>query len=381
MSLTVQVGTHSNWVGSHYWSALERRSDKSDVAHNYNECAHGNLTPRLFVVESPDEVGGGFGEEPESPSPGGEFDVQVIERESGDTGIHPFRQALLMGQEPVSLNYDSLGYWTDFWELRSLPSHMELSRAVGRDKYWFETKRDQDWDETSLRRLVEETDEAITTLQLLASMQDVSGGLSCSLFEYLRTSYPKSKCFSLVSPLPAMHHFGHDHSIPAVVNLAQFTMSLLSDDTNCLIVAPPHRESDSSRIVNSGTEAVWLDSLRLLSCEVNSIECIYLSIDGVSLYSPPHASGYGSITPRSRESGFVKNVGNPVHVTPQSDVAAGTYSESCIVPVLENAIPVVRRFVRDFKQVYAEYCEEGDFVETVEFLSDRLSHLKPQTDD
>lgn len=381
MSLTVQVGTHPNWVGSHYWSALERRSDKSDVANHYNESAHGNLTPRLFVVESPDEVGGGFMEEPESLSAGGEFDVQVIERESGDTEIHPFRQALLMGQDPVSPNFDSFGYWTDFWELRSLPSHMELSKAVGRDKYWFETKRNQEWDETSLRRLVEETDEAVNTLQLLASMQDVSGGMSCSLFEYLGTCYPKSKCLCLVSPIPAMDHFGHDHSIPSVVNFAQFTMSLLSDDTNCLIVAPPHRESDSSRIVNSATEAVWLDSVRILSGEVNSIECMYLSIDGVSLYSPPHASGYGSITPRPRESGFVKNAGNPVHVTPQSDVAAGTHSEFCIVPGLENAIPVLKRFVRDFKPVYAEYCEEADFAETVEFLSERISHLKPQTDD
>ena len=390
-TFTVQVGSEANWVGSHYWSALEHHSEMSqrEADSLYNETSRGEYNPRTFIVDTVES----FGPSPveEAPAEQGEgFSVTRIEMEA-PVEVHPFRKAVLMGAPAPAVDYSSFNYWTDFWEPPALPVHRLIlpqaeTPTEHHNRYWFEGKRlsTESLDDTDVRKLIEETDASVDLVRTLATMNNGLSSYAIHLTDYLRTAYPKSTSLALMSSLPDPEHLSHDHAIPYLINLCEFVVSRNSED-RCLYIVPPHRTEP--RIETSAAEAVWLDcvSRRPLGLMDDfRVESPYLSVDGHSLFSPTYPSGHGTIDPKSRENPFKKNYANPLPITVKSDVIAGTYAPLSLLPVLEAGVSVLTRFAREFRAVYEPYndrIEKDDLAETIEGVRAMVNDLRGQIEE
>ncbi len=363
-TITVQVGSHANWVGAHYWSSLEHKSQWSseDISQDYNETASGESAPRLFLVDTSESIG---------PLPI-EISEESIETAEGFKLVQVKRES-----EPKG--------WSDIWEAKQFPAHkflVPLCEAPNdtTNRFWFEMQEmasTEKLDDTDLRKLVEQTDCAIDVVKLVSSIHDGLSAYSLSGSEYLQSAYPKSSVLNLTSSIPSVDHFQHDHAIPCVVNWIT-TIWNLSDIERCLVVTPNHR--DSSRLARTGEEAVWLNSVssRLSEMTSNSLESPFMSVDGRTVFSPPHASGVGSLNPTPREELFINNA-NPFRENMSADATllAGTVGPVSLLPCLEQAGCLLRRFVRDFKQVWQPFAmEQADFEEIEEFVRTRVEDLR-----
>lgn len=385
--LTVQTGKHANWVGSHYWSALEHKPEwtSRETREQYNESVHGSIVPRLFVIDSADSIGP-FSVElpPEQPLGESAFELRRVEPEP--VHVHPLRQSVLLGQSTdVAFDSNSFRSWTDFWEPVSLPEHklvVSLSEAPSETshRFWFEYAdlSPESLDESDLRRLIEETDNSVDIVRAVSSIGNglVSHGLSVT--DYLGSAYPKASFLTLTSPLPSMDHFQHDHAIPSVLNLANliFTESI-RDKT--LIVVPPHRDLDL--ITASAEEAVWLDSISFKPVASTVLEAPYLTIDGRTVF-PVTDGSYGSHLPQARAQPVYKNRGSPLQLLANSDVITGTMAPKSLLPVLQATVPLLRRFERDFKAAWEPHdLEKDDLVAIGEHLEGLINDLKPECEE
>ena len=385
-SLTLQTGKHANWVGAHYWSALEHKPEWSteETRALYNETVHGVLNPRLFVIDSADSIGPISIELPAEDTSSTEFPVQRIEPEQHP--VHPLRQSVLLGQSSdVAFPTSSFHSWTDFWEPVALPDHklvVPLSEAPSETshRFWFEYPEltPELIDETALRRLIEETDESV---DLIRSISTISNGLvanALGITDYLSTAYPKSAFLTLTSAVPHLQHFQHDHALPGVVNLANliFTESIRDRTT---IVVPPHRDLDL--LTTSAQEALWLDSLVFKPTQSTVVEAPYLSVDGAHVF-PGTDSGYGSSAPCRRQQPAYKNRASPIAISNSSDIIAGTFASSSLGPVLEATIPLLRRFERDFKAAWEPFdVEKDDLDAIVDHLESLVSETRPPSEE
>jgi hypothetical protein len=135
-TLTVQSGTYSNWVGSHYWSALchDSHMPESEYSNYYNESRGGVLTPRLFWIDAADSIGTIHA----SPEPELDDTGESPVTSSHETPVHVIHQDDVSEQDNGTARY-----WTDFFELPQLPPNRlivptALKPTESRFKYWFE---------------------------------------------------------------------------------------------------------------------------------------------------------------------------------------------------------------------------------------------------
>ena len=369
-TLTVQVGSHANWVGAHYWSSLERKSNwtAQETANEYNETSAGVLVPRMFCVDTSESIGPMPVEVPEEEASTQEgFEVVKVERQAKRSSV------------------GGIKYWSDFWDLPNLPNHKFIlpsseTPTETSNRFWFECQRIasvESLDETDIRKLIEETDSSIDVIRVLSSLHDGVSAFSLTTAEYLNTAYPKSSLLSLTSSLPSIEHFQHDHAMPCVVNWVSQSWSL-ADLDRALIVTPNHR--DESKLTCTAEEAFWLNSVSLSRREISDfkIETPYLSLDGRHIFNPPHLAGHGSWIPQSRSELFI-NSANPLSssVTSQTSVLAGTTAEASLLPYFEQSEKLLKRFLRDCKAVWQPYLlEQGDWEEMVDFLKIRVADIR-----
>ena len=365
-TLTVQTGSHANWVGAHYWSSLEYKASWSpeEIAFEYNETSAGSFVPRLFVVDTADSIG---------PLP--------IEKPDNTTSTCEGFNIVQVERPQLAENHG----WSSIWELRSLPNDRQLvpmsevpSNTTNR--FWFEMEdmaSIDKLDETNLRKLVEETDASVDVIRSLSSLHDGIAAYSISSTDYLMSAYPKSSIFGLTSSLPSTEHFQHDHCIPSVLNWVALAWSFRDVDYS-LLVTPNNREM--SKLESTGQEAFWLGSISplLRSISGNSIESPFLSIDGRTVFSPPSAGEHGLWKASPRNEVYVNN-SNPIAqlLNPGATVMAGTVGPVSLLPCYEQAEAVLRRFGRDFKAVWEPFSmEQSDLDEMAEFIRQRIRNLQ-----
>jgi hypothetical protein len=371
-STSIQVGTYSNWVGSHYWSATENLADlpSATIRSLYNETPHGEFRPRLFVVDSKESIGPYPTISAEEPK--GQFTVHRIDQQ--EVGKHPLRESILYGTTLGPVDFASFNYWTDFWENPRLPEfslYSSESRNETQNKFWFEAKS-IDWDETAIRRLIEATDDPIDEVRMMSDINTTFLSDSTSLMEYMRNCYSKSDLLILTSPIPHSDHMKHDHSIPSLVNLIRLN-SFLDDIERSAIFLPRH-QNDKLRIETTGELAVWYDSVcrRDQVSFGNQIETPYMTIDSHSFYAPLSPGEYGSLTPLVRTSPFFRNFANPTRVSQSSEIVCGSYGEATLVPFYQSIKEVGERFIREFKTVYHQYTETAELEAQIESLNNKI---------
>jgi hypothetical protein len=375
-TLTVQVGSHANWVGAHYWSSLERKSQWSPTESglDYNETAHGRFEPRLFCVDTTDSIGPMSVELPEEePSTQEGFEVVKVER------------------APTDRSSTQIDYWSDFWDLPNLPSHRFIlptsdTPTETRNRFWFECESIASvecLDETELRKLVEQTDSSMDVIRTLSSLHDGVSAFSKSTADYLMTAYPKSSLLSLTSQLPLLGHFQHDHAVPCVVNWIS-QLASYQDFDRALIVTPNHREY--SKLERSGEEGFWLNSVSQSRREISDfrIESPILSIDGKQIFTAPILNeNIGSWTPQAKTEFYINNA-NPLSgtVNAKSSVLAGTVSENSLLPYFENSVGVLKKFLREGKAVWQPFAlEQADWEEMGDFLKLRIADIRGNLDE
>ena len=371
-NLSVQAGEHANWVGAHYWSALEHKSDwdAETTSLLYNEHANGDLHPRTFVIDSIDSIRPLPAESSaENLSTTHGFELKRVEIESED---------LIHGH-----------YWTDIWELGTLPPNrlvipVEATPSESSNRFWFESRKISavdSFDESGLRNLIEETDSSIDTLRVLATLDDGLSGYSLSSSEYLQMAYPKASLLLLTSPLPHSTEFRMEHSIPTVLNWMSHIF-YLTDSDSCLMVSPDNR--DLSRLASTGEEAFWLDTIspsRVVARDGLSVEMPFLSINGRSVFSPDHAAKEGSLAYHARNDSIYINNANPIRKSLYADssIVAGTLAEPSLIPRMEGAINVMHRFIKEFKPVWEQFdVEQADLYEMNEVIRVRIGDMCDQ---
>jgi len=381
-TLTIQSGNYANWVGSHYWSALQHDTDmpESEYDIHYNESRSGVLKPRLMFIDYTDNLGS---VPVDADEPLTEQIVERIDQDMTAPGIHPLRQSIIDGQPNVSglINPESFNYWTDFFELPSIPSeHLLLPTGLkptnSQFKYWFQYDRfsADKIDESPLRLVVEETDLSVHSIRLLSDIDSSISEYSISISEYLKSCYPKSESLIPVSGLP--RECMHDDAIPSLVNLAFFInneTAINEGERNSLFTLFTQRDS---LLTDSALEAVWLDSISIRSTTSNPvmIETPYLSIRGHQHYPLPHGSG-GLLNPTKRQYPFHPNIGNPCIRELQPDIVAGTNSQSSTNPILKCMQHAISRFERDFRAVWepcSDRIEKDDWMDIKETITSIL---------
>ena len=375
-SFTLQVGTHSNWVGSHYWSALEHQHDMSpeNIAELYNETNHGVFRPRLFLVDTVDALGPSPTIDRHVESPEGftvtRVDQSDLSSESAPS-LHPFRESIIAGNEIHDMDYQSFNYWTDYWENPILPEYKKLIPA--QNTFWYES-RETDYDETCLRQLIEATDSSIGILRMIASSNTSMARDSASLIDYMTNCYSKTNILILGQNAVSIDHHP-DQVHVATINSIHLMTELISNYNDWQMCIAP--EKSSNLIEQSGVESIWFDSFSPISFD-NRIEPCYLSIDsevilGGSIGSIPHRLAdvdqkLHSIPPR--KGPYTCNLANPTNITLQSQIRAGTGSESDLVPLLRESIPIIKRFMRESKNIETEIFSEE--IEIINALINRL---------
>lgn len=361
-TLTVQVGSYSNWVGAHYWSALEHRKewDPTSSSALYIETGHGKYIPRTFVVDSSESLGDMPVEIPsESVSTAEGFEVVKVE-----TSV-------------PTLQRSTPSYWTDIWEPSELPRHKLIvaqseAPSESTNMYWFETRSDIDsLDDSDLRKLIEETDSGMDVVRILGSLRDGLSSYSISSAEYLANAYPKSTCLLLTSP-----HCQHSHAMPTVINWLG-TVSALSDLDRCLLVSPLGKESTSE-------EALWLDSVSPWRSDMEvsglCIESPFMSIDGKILLGG--VGPRGTFSHVTRKEPLYLGKYTQVHASPSSMVIGGTIGEQCMLPLYIESQKVLSKFIRDFKAVWQPYdVEAADWEDIMEVVKNREKRLVDNLDE
>ena len=363
MSFTCQVGTYSNWVGSHYWSALNHRSNISDedVVSLYNENSQGEFYPRTFLVDSPDSFGSIDMEEVDEPN-----DVEIHEFRQEPIHVpHPLRLALKKGLVPdLTLPWN---FWTDLWELDKLPSSYVLPRKFvateNSNKFWFEVPEihSDDIDEMPIRKLVEETDISINQIRLLADPTTSMTEHAVSLGDYLGNS-----CFAKSSSL-ILTGSEDQQSLCSQINLA-YLIHTNSDNSKCKVI---FFSSTSAPIRDSAIEAVWLDTC-CSDPQLNEFNVFSpsLSIDDHSFFGNMENTVYMT---NPHATHYVKNFGNPLPIRFDSKIIGGRKLMNSLF--FKNLKSHVESFRKNFKGIYHQFSdriEEEDFQEIIETLSSKI---------
>lgn len=374
-TLSVQVGSYANWVGAHYWSALEHKTDWDGETATllYNEQANGAFAPRTFVVDSIESI-------------------RPLAVESTADKISTAEGFELKRIAIDSANIAQGHNWSDIWELDFLPHNRLLvpaseSPSESTNRFWFESRKftavDM-FDESGLRNLIEETDSAIATLRVLASLHDGLSGYSLNSVEYLQMAYPKASLLVLTSPLPQSADMMREESIPTVLNWMSHVCQLAETDS-CLMVSPERR--DIPRLASTGQEALWLDTIspsRAVARDSLSLELPYLSINDHSLFTHDQAARSGSLVNQKREGKVYINNANPIceSLNTNSTIVAGTLSELSLLPRMEKATHVMNRFVKDYKPVWEQFdVEQADLYEMTEVVRTRIGEMRDQLEE
>jgi hypothetical protein len=349
--LTVQVGTQSNWVGSHYWSSLYRSAWSDDeVDLNFNESDRGSVYPRLFVVDTKD----GFGvpeipTEPIAPYPG----MTVHQTDTVRPDLHPLRKLAIETElynvtDTSALSNIPYRAWSDFWELPTLPAHRLILPPNERLEYWFETPK-MDFDETDLRHLLERTETSIGVVRLMAD--SAMTGPSSHITEYLRNAFPRA---SLEMPV----RFHDVDRSAGLVNMAGLFHSM---EYLRMIAVPPTTE----RLRSSAVQAVWEDCTRRLRRDDDSprMTTPVLNINGeLNLFDNTSETGRFI-----RESVYMKSIANPLTISPGSVIKFDSRFGEDTRVLLEETCVAVRRFQALKKPIWEPFSmESDDFDEIIE---------------
>ena len=363
VTLTTQIGTRANWVGSHYWSALDRVDvawDDYDARPLFNQSTQGVYSPRLFFIDSPAALGGHYDvipeEAPTSP-PRVKYDQSSLEPK------HPFRDSLWSGSNGPLEAYPPFQYWTDFWEPRHLP---EFSHILPRNqtstesqfKFWFEYApvTPEIVDEMSLRKLVEETEGAVHQVRVLMDPSTSLAEHSLGVSEYLGSCYSKSSCLAMVGMRL------ESNAAADLVNLAHLIHTELNASDTRSYLMTVFSNLDSPRIENSAIQAAWMECVHPSSSAGGrfTLESASLAIDGKQCFSHHQGLGVGSLGPLSKH-GFRPNYASHLP-TEFATIEAGTVGTQSLVPLLQEMQTAVKRFAKiDFRptdRVEREYFDE-----------------------
>jgi hypothetical protein len=379
-TLTVQSGPFSNWTGSHYWSSLEHDATipQSDYPEFYNETFHGVFEPRLFLVDCADSLGAiNLPEPPESEPPTTAPKIEIFDR-TLVLPLHPIREAVAQGltRPSTPIHLPPPNFWTDFWELRNLPTHRQILAqsmcpSETRFRFWFDFPEQtaDDLDESKLRTLVEATESSIHTVRILTDNDSAFSrfGMSCS--DYLRSCYPKSSALCVSCP-PI-----NSSSIPQLVNFAKNfheEKNLNESSRNIeMFVLPASENKPTHRLNQTGLAAIWMDSVTPRFDSDFAIMTPYLKIDNRSMYRPfglESDLSYSNLKSRP----YHGNIANPIVATPESEIFAGGYSQSTLSPFLESLLSAITLFERDFRAAWEPAVERDEWTEIKNTISNLL---------
>ena len=191
--LTLQSGTLSNFVGSHFWNLVDENDESSEL---FTDDQH-----NLFYVESTLEMGPlGFEEVHPEEIESSTQNIKIMQQEKVE--LHEYQKHLLELELnphlPSRDNFNwetSVRFWCDFWKSKEFPKSRLLlppSHDLS-SRYWFETERnDFDFAESPLRTVLERMD----VVHSITSVSDLADGFSDSsieLAEFIQDELPKKK--------------------------------------------------------------------------------------------------------------------------------------------------------------------------------------------
>ena len=374
---------------------------ESSYDRHYNETFHGLFEPRLFLIDCENNLGpiNIISEESENVQKADDTTSHRIERydrTNPSIPLHPIRQAVIQESTPssrhdildFSKNIPKPNFWTDFWELKNLPTFKKFipttfCESPNQFRYWFQCPEQSvdELDESHLRSLVEATDSSVHTVRILSDTDSGYSqfGISCS--DYLRSCYPKSTAWNLsCPPIPSLlHGLSLDENLIApIINFAKWLHEErnLNDSSRSVAMnlLPSSSMNGFDRIYDSSLSAIWLDSLDASTNRENqilqnvsqssfSINSAFLGIDGQNMYSAisdvvvvdDHSS-----CPRSRP--YHRNLACQVDVVnSDSSITAGYYHS--VGPFLKMVEKGIARFHRDFKPVWETKIETDEWTE------------------
>jgi Misato Segment II tubulin-like domain len=182
--LNVQVGTGSNFVGSHFWNLQDENFDEESHSDRFY-CETG---PNLFYVESSLEMGP-IAEIEEIEETQEKIVQDVVE-------LHEYRKFLLGNGEgfrqPSEFQFEkTVRYWADFWQTPVFPRDRFLfpPNTQFTSSYFFEQPSLDLSD--SLIRVVMERMDSLKEFSLNAQVENGYGNSTLSITEYLNDELDK----------------------------------------------------------------------------------------------------------------------------------------------------------------------------------------------